>query len=75
MDDFDIKNINDPKFLKTLSYKELDLLCAKIREEIIDSTSLNGGHISSNLGVVELTVALHRIFDFSKDKLLLDVGH
>lgn len=70
-----LNEIKDPKFLKTLSYKELNLLCAQIRQEIIDKTSINGGHIASNLGVVELTIALHRVFDFSKDKLLLDVGH
>ena len=50
-------------------------MCAQIRQEIIDKTSINGGHIASNLGVVELTIALHRVFDFSKDKLLLYVGH
>ncbi len=70
-----IKEIKDPKFLKDLSIEELELLCASIREEIIDKTSINGGHIASNLGVVELTVALHSVFDFDKDKLLLDVGH
>lgn len=75
MEEINVKTINDPKFLKTLSYKELNLLCANIREEIINATSINGGHVASNLGVVELTVALHRTFDFSKDKLLLDVGH
>ncbi len=75
MEEINVKTINDPKFLKTLSYKELNLLCANIREEIINATSANGGHVASNLGVVELTVALHRTFDFSKDKLLLDVGH
>lgn len=75
MEEINVKTINDPKFLKTLSYKELNLLCANIREEIINATSVNGGHVASNLGVVELTVALHRTFDFSKDKLLLDVGH
>lgn len=72
---FAISEIKDPKFLKDLSVEELELLCADIRNEIIDKTSINGGHVSSNLGVVELTVALHSVFDFSKDKLLLDVGH
>lgn len=75
MSTIDLKNIQDPKFLKGLSYKELDVLCAQIREEILNATSKNGGHVASNLGVVELTVALHRVFDFKKDKLLLDVGH
>lgn len=72
---FDLKEIKDPSFLKTLSYKEMDVLAEDIRSEIIRATSCNGGHISSNLGVVELTIALHRIFDFKEDKLLLDVGH
>ncbi|MCH5171623.1 MAG: 1-deoxy-D-xylulose-5-phosphate synthase [Erysipelotrichales bacterium] len=71
----DINEIKSPELLKDLSIKELELLCASIREEIIDKTSINGGHVASNLGVVELTVALHSVFDFKKDKLLLDVGH
>lgn len=70
-----LEEIKDPSFLKTLNKKELELLCADIREEIIDSTSIYGGHLASNLGVVELTVALHRAFSFPKDKLLFDVGH
>ena len=70
-----IKDIKDPKFLKTLSYDEIDALCKQIREEIIRVTLNNGGHLSSNLGVVELTVALHKHYDFEKDKLFFDVGH
>ncbi|MCH5180453.1 MAG: 1-deoxy-D-xylulose-5-phosphate synthase [Erysipelotrichales bacterium] len=72
---FNINEIENPEFLKDLSIKELELLCASIRDEIINKTSINGGHVASNLGVVELTVALHNVFDFKKDKLLLDVGH
>lgn len=75
IDRIDIKSIKDPTFLKSLSYRQLSLLCQDIREEIIRATSLYGGHLSSNLGVVELTVALHRCFDFKKDKLIFDVGH
>lgn len=71
----DLTQIKDPKFLKDLSYKELDVLADDIRKEILRVTSLYGGHLSSNLGVVELTIALERSFDFSKDKLIFDVGH
>lgn len=70
-----ISDIKDPYFLHTLNYSQLENLAQEIREEIISSTSKNGGHLSSNLGVVELTMALHRNFDFKKDKLLFDVGH
>lgn len=72
---FEIEKIENPTFLKALSYKELDVLADDIRHEIINVTSKNGGHLSSNLGVVELTISLHRSFDFSKDKLIFDVGH
>lgn len=70
-----VKEIENPTFLKTLSYPSIKLLCHDIRHEIIDACSQYGGHLSSNLGVVELTVALHRVFDFDKDKLIFDVGH
>lgn len=72
---FNIKEIKDPTFVKNLSVKELKILASDIRDEIIRVTAKNGGHLSSNLGVVELTIALHRSFDFSKDKLIFDVGH
>ena len=71
----DLKEIKNPEFLKDLSYSELDVLASDIREELIRVTSLRGGHLSANLGVVELTIALNRSFDFSKDKLIFDVGH
>jgi len=61
--------------LKDLNYRSLDALAAKIRTEIIDKTSKFGGHLSSNLGVVEITIALHRMFNFPSDKLIFDVGH
>lgn len=70
-----LDEIKDPKFLSSLSYKELNILSSDIRKEIIEKTSKLGGHLSSNLGVVELTIALNRIFDFSKDKIIFDVGH
>lgn len=71
----DLGKIENPKFLATLSYKELNVLAEDIRQEILRVTSLYGGHLSSNLGAVELTIALNRSFDFSKDKLIFDVGH
>ena len=71
----EINSIKDPNIVKTLSYKQLERLCSDIRHEIVLETSLYGGHLSSNLGVVELTVALYRSFDFPKDKLIFDVGH
>jgi Deoxyxylulose-5-phosphate synthase len=61
--------------IKTLDTAALVALSEDIRKEIIEVTTKNGGHLSSNLGVVELTVALHYVFDFPKDKLLFDVGH
>lgn len=70
-----IDSIKDPKFLKTLKNEQITELCKDIREEIIETTKNNGGHLSSNLGVVELTVALHKHYDFEKDKLFFDVGH
>ncbi len=73
--DLKLSEIKDPSFLHDLSYPELDDLSKKIREEIVDVTSRFGGHLSSNLGVVEATIALHRCFDFSKDKIIFDVGH
>lgn len=70
-----LNEIKNPKFLAALSYKELDTLADDIRKEILHITSVNGGHLSSNLGAVELTIALNRVFDFSNDKIIFDVGH
>ena len=64
-----------PSDLKDLSVRELDLLCDGIRAELIESVSACGGHLASNLGVVELTVALHRVFDAPRDRIVWDVGH
>ncbi len=72
---FEIDKIQNPDFLKDLSYKELDLLSDDIRKYIIDITSKNGGHLSSNLGTVEATISLCKNFDFTKDKIIFDVGH
>ena len=70
-----IKEIKDPKFLKDLNNEELETLSKDIREFLIESVSHTGGHLSSNLGIVELTIALHKIFDSPKDKIVFDVSH
>ncbi|MBQ7703285.1 MAG: 1-deoxy-D-xylulose-5-phosphate synthase, partial [Firmicutes bacterium] len=64
-----------PADLKTMSEDELELLAIQIREFLIDKVSKTGGHLASNLGVVELTIALHKVFDSPKDKMIWDVGH
>lgn len=68
-------NINSPEELKTLDRKEIALLCEEIRDVLINTVSKNGGHLASNLGVVELTVALHRAFNAPEDSIIFDVGH
>ena len=70
-----LEKINEPKDLKTLNIKEKEELAEEIREELIDIVSKNGGHLASNLGVVELTIALHSVFDAPNDKIIWDVGH
>lgn len=70
-----LDNINNSKDLQKLTYKEKEILANEIREYIIDIVSENGGHLASNLGVVELTLAIHSVFDLSKDKVVWDVGH
>ena len=69
------KVVEDPKALKSLSSGELEVLCHRLRDKIINACADYGGHLSSNLGDVELTVALHRYFNFPEDKLIFDVGH
>lgn len=64
-----------PSDLKGYSYDELDKLAEEIRKEIIHTVAQNGGHLAPNLGVVELTLALHRVFDSPKDQIIWDVGH
>ena len=61
--------------LKGLSYNECSLLAAEIRHEMVNVVTKNGGHLASNLGVVELTIALHRVFDCPKDRFIFDVSH
>ncbi|MBD3414033.1 MAG: 1-deoxy-D-xylulose-5-phosphate synthase [Candidatus Aminicenantes bacterium] len=70
-----LEKINHPRDLKSLSIKELYSLAAEIRSLIIKVVSKNGGHLSPNLGVVELTLALNYVFDSPKDKIIWDVGH
>ncbi len=70
-----LEPIKDPKDLRHLSVDQLGVLAEEIRARIIEVVGRNGGHLSSNLGVTELTIALHRVFDFSRDRLLWDVGH
>ncbi len=70
-----LSKINSPKDLKELSDDELKLLCSEIREKLIEVVSVNGGHLASNLGIVELTVMLHKIFNCPKDSIVWDVGH
>jgi len=70
-----IENIKSPADLRTLSPEELKDLAEELREIIIERVSINGGHLASNLGVVELTLALHHAFDSPVDKIIWDVGH
>ena len=70
-----LDKIENPKDLKKLNIKEKEILSKEIREEIIDIVSKTGGHLASNLGVVELTIALHSVFNMPEDKIVWDVGH
>ena len=70
-----LENINTPEDIKKLSVDELKQLAEEIRGFILSSVSKTGGHLASNLGAVELTIALHYVFDFASDSLLWDVGH
>ncbi|MBO8154834.1 MAG: 1-deoxy-D-xylulose-5-phosphate synthase [Bacillaceae bacterium] len=71
----DLYSIKNPSFLKKYSKKQLEDLAEEIREFLITKLSRTGGHLGPNLGVVELTIALHKIFDSPEDKLIWDVGH
>ena len=70
-----LSNMHSPADVKQLDRQKLPALCAEIRDFLIEHVMQSGGHLASNLGVVELTVALHRVFDLPKDKLIFDVGH
>lgn len=70
-----LEKINGPKDIKALSWEELDVLGQEIRQFLIEKISATGGHLASNLGVVELTMAIYRTFDLPEDKVIWDVGH
>lgn len=70
-----LENISSPADVKKLDNKELPALAEECRQVLIDTVSKNGGHLASNLGVVELTIALHRVFNSPNDKIIWDVGH
>jgi 1-deoxy-D-xylulose-5-phosphate synthase len=70
-----LERIEQPSDLADLTYEELDALAAEIRVFIVDAVTANGGHLGSNLGAVELTLALHRVFDSPRDLILWDTGH
>ena len=70
-----LEKINQPNDIKSLTDEELKILASEIREFLIEKISVTGGHLASNLGVVELTIALHLALDLPKDKLIWDVGH
>ena len=70
-----LENIRTPKDVKEIPKEQLDAFAKEIREKLLEVVSKNGGHLASNLGAVELTVALHRVFDCPEDSIIFDVGH
>ena len=70
-----LENVRSPADLRCLSYSQLAELSEELRQFIIQVVSQNGGHLASNLGIVELTLALHRVFDSERDRIIFDVGH
>lgn len=70
-----LENVNSPKDIKKLDNNQLEKLCEEIREYMVNCVSNTGGHLASNLGVVELTVALHKVFNSPTDQIVFDVGH
>ena len=72
---FNLNEIKDSSFVKNLSNADKINLANTIREFLINNISKTGGHLASNLGVIELTIALHACFDLEKDKLIFDVSH
>ena len=70
-----LNKIESSADIKTLSDGELKTLADELRAYLVETVSKTGGHLASNLGVVELTVAIHRVFDTSRDRLVFDVGH
>ena len=70
-----LSTIKSPEDIKALSDIEITVLCSEIREKLIEVVSVNGGHLAPNLGVVELTVMLHKCFNTPEDSIVWDVGH
>ena len=70
-----LSNIDKPSDIKSLSTDKLEVLCDEIRDKLITTVSKNGGHLASNLGAVELTVAIHKVFSSPDDQIVFDVGH
>ena len=70
-----LERIHAPADVRALEKEQLPRLCQELREFLIENVSRTGGHLASNLGAVELTVAIHRVFDTASDRLVFDVGH
>ncbi|MEC7487905.1 MAG: 1-deoxy-D-xylulose-5-phosphate synthase N-terminal domain-containing protein, partial [Verrucomicrobiota bacterium] len=70
-----LKGIQSPKDVKKLTPEQISILAQEIREQVIKTTAINGGHVGPNLGVVELSIALHRIFNTPTDRFIFDVSH
>ena len=70
-----LESINGPEDLKKLNQDQLTRLAGEIRDVLIETVTRTGGHLGPNLGVVELTIAIHRVFDSPKDKIIFDTGH
>ena len=70
-----LERINGPEDLKELTQEQLGMLAAEIRDVLVETVTRTSGHLGPNLGVVELTIALHRVFDSPRDKLIFDTGH
>ena len=70
-----LEHVSSPADVKKLDRTQLPILCEELRQFLVESVSRTGGHLASNLGTVELTVAIHRVFDTARDRLVFDVGH
>ena len=70
-----LNKINSPEDFKAIPNEEMPAVAQEIRSELVEIVSQNGGHLSSNLGVVELTMAIHKVFDSPRDHIIFDVGH
>ena len=70
-----LKRIHSPKDVKELTPEQIPILAQEIRKQVIHTTANNGGHVGPNLGVVELTIALHRVFNTPHDRFVFDVSH